>query len=97
MNQLPQIRTYGEYKGNGNYGAHCLMVNIGALALYFSYETIVAFSTSYAGLKVRKNDWSATTGKHLNWIDGGEKENRLDSEVFEQALKTALGSYGLTQ
>jgi len=33
---------------------------------------------------VRQNDWGPTTGKHLKWIDGGDKKNRVDSETFEK-------------
>lgn len=95
MQTLPTIESYGEYK-SGNYGAHALRVDIGALTLYFSYSTVIAFRDS-DGLKVRQNDWSTTTGKHLNWIDGGDKKARLTSEQFEEALKAKLASYGLAQ
>lgn len=91
---LPKITTYGEYK-SGNYGANSLQVSIGALTLYFSYETIVAFRGA-DGLKVRQNDWSNTTGKHLNWIDGGDKKNRLPGQQFEELLTAELARYGLT-
>lgn len=97
MQHLPKIASYGEYK-SGNYGAHSLRVDIGTLSLYFSYETVVAFQDT-DGLKVRQNDWSTTTGKHLNWIDGGgalEKKKRLTSDEFETALSAKLASYGLT-
>ena len=93
---LPTISSYGEYK-SGNYGVNSLMVSIGALTLYFSYNTIVAFSTPQTGQKVRQNDWSTTTGKHLNWIDGGDKKGRLPSAEFEALLNTELTRYGLTQ
>ena len=97
MNTLPTIRSYGEYK-SGNYGAHSLRVDIGTLSLYFSYETVIAFQDS-DGLKVRENDWSTTTGKHLNWIDGGgeAKKSRLPSQQFEDALTAKLAQYGLAK
>ena len=94
MNTLPTIRSYGEYK-SGNYGAHSLRVDIGTLSLYFSYETVVAFQ-DVDGLKVRQNDWSTTTGKHLNWIDGGDKKARLASQDIADALTAQLAQYGLT-
>ena len=28
-------------------------------------------------LKVSENQWSVTTGRHLTWIDGGNKKARL--------------------
>lgn len=97
MTSLPRIASYGEYK-SGNYGAHSLRVDIGTLSLYFSYETVVAFQDN-GGLVVRENDWSTTTGKHLNWIDGGgdAKKKRLPSQQFEDALAAKLASYGLAK
>lgn len=95
---LPKITTYGEYK-SGNYGANSLLVSVGNLDLYFSYQTVVAFRGA-DGLKVRQNDWSTTTGKHLNWIDGGDKDakkKRLAGQEFETLLNTELARYGLTQ
>ncbi len=44
---------------------------MGDLDIYFSYRTAVAFRLPGVGLVVRQNDWGATTGKHLIWIDGG--------------------------
>ena len=97
MQTLPSIRSYGDYK-SGNYGAHSLRVDIGSLSLYFSYETVIAFQDN-AGLVVRENDWSTTTGKHLNWVDGGgeAKKKRLPSQAFEDALTAKLASYGLAK
>lgn len=44
--------------------------------LYFSYETLIAFYDGQT-LYVSQNEWSKTTGKHLNDIDGGDKKNRI--------------------
>lgn len=97
MNQLPTIKSYGEYHGQ-NYGLNCLMVSFSSgLVLYYSYETIVAFSTSKLGQLVRQNDWSTTTGKHLNWIDGGAKKERLTSGQFEALLTATLQQHGLIE
>jgi len=52
--------------------------------LYFSYKTLVAFHTPESGLIVRENDWSTTTGKHLNYIDGGNKKNRVSASKFAE-------------
>lgn len=96
MNQLPVIDNYGEYK-SGNYGVNSLRVTFPyKLTLYYSYKTIIAFMGSH-GLKVRQNDWSTTTGKHLNWIDGGKKELRLKGEEFESLLIKELEHYGLAE
>jgi hypothetical protein len=86
---LPKISNYGQYSSD-NYGAHTLKVNLGAITLYYSYETIIAYSDNQDGLIVRENDWSTTTGKHLNWIDGGDKKNRKPASVFNELLQSAL-------
>ena len=86
MVQLPHIRSYGNYT-TSNYGA-ASKVSIGRLTLYFSYETIVAFSIP-GGLICSENVWSVTTGKHLNWIEP-DKGKRVKSQVFEKALHRIL-------
>lgn len=65
------------------------------VSFYYSYDTLVAFSSSWSGLVVHANTWSTTTGKHLNWIDGGSKKDRKDAESFELALADMLEHYGL--
>jgi hypothetical protein len=56
---------------------------------YMSYSTLVA--VRYGGtLLVRRNDWSTTTGKHLNAIDGDDKASRLDRDSFAQAVADLL-------
>lgn len=80
---LPTIKTYGNYSSEG-YGSHCLQLCVGRVTVYYSYSTIVAFRAGN-GLRVRENDWGPTTGKHLNWIDGGDKwskKARLNKEDF---------------
>ena len=50
-------------------------INIGALTVWFSYETPIAFKNgTWSTLVVSENVWGPTTGKHLNYIDGGDKE-----------------------
>ena len=68
-------------------------INVGALTVWFSYETPIAFKVDGHSRVVRENIWSTTTGKHLNAIDGGTKEataNRVSSDEFDRALD-ALG------
>jgi hypothetical protein len=59
-------------------------IDIGALTVWYSYRTAVAFRVN--GITtVRRNDWGPTTGKHLNAIDGGhpvDRADRVDSETF---------------
>ncbi len=85
MENLPRFRSYGDYKSD-NYGAHCLEFTIGGLSVYFSYKTPVAFERPSTGLVVRENDWGQTTGRHLNWIDGGNKKDRIPGNEFEKQL-----------
>jgi hypothetical protein len=82
--------NYGNYSSN-NYGAHSLAFQLGDVTVYFSYETPVAFEAPGHGLVVRVNDWGPTSGKHLNWIDGGDHKNRLPGSEFEPLLKKVAG------
>ena len=89
MNTLPSFETYGNYSSS-NYGAHALRFDLPNITIYFSYKTPVAFT--YKGkTTVRANDWSNTTGKHLNAIDGGDKKSRINGERFEQELAQITG------
>lgn len=81
--KLPKINTYGNYS-SGNYGAHCLCVEVSNVTVWFSYKTPIAFQVGNQDRVVRQNDWSNTTGKHLNAIDGGNKKTRVDSATFEK-------------
>ena len=44
--------------------------------LYFSYETLIGISRGSTTL-VAKNEWSRTTGKHINYI------KKLHNSYFE--------------
>lgn len=46
-------------------------VEVGGVAVWFSYSTPVAIRRDGHDLIVRENVWGTTTGKHLNAIDGG--------------------------
>lgn len=83
------IRNYGE---GMTPRANTIAVQVGAIEYYFSYRTLVAFHAFSTGLVVRKNDWGATTGKHLNWIDGGAKCDRLDATAFQAKLQEAIAN-----
>lgn len=85
---LPSFSSYGNYSSS-NYGAHCIRFDLPRIIVYFSYKTPVAFSTAKTGLRVRVNDWSTTTGKHLNAIDGGNKKARIPGDQFERELAEA--------
>jgi len=87
---MVRLRNMNE-NGAKNYN----MVEIGDLELYFSYETCVGFRTSKTGLVVSENIWGSTTGKHLNWLDGGRKDCRISNSEFKKQLKELLESRGL--
>ena len=62
----------------------------------FSYQTVVGFIPPGGGIwRVIQNYWGPTTGKHLNWLDGGDKKSRLSSEEFNKALEGARTSAAL--
>jgi len=88
MESLPKFWNYGKYSSS-NYGAHSLAVTVGSLTIYFSYKTPIAFCTG-GRRYVRENEWGPTTGKHLNWIDDGEKKNRIPGEQFEEMLSQEI-------
>lgn len=92
---LPTIDTYCNYS-SGNYGAHALRVDFDNLTLWYSYNTIIAFRGGGYPMTVRQNDWSTTTGKHLNAIDGSDKKGRVSGEKFETMLQDALKKLGLS-
>lgn len=79
---LPKISTYGNYS-SGNYGAHCLRVDVGPVTVWFSYRTPIAFHVDGHDRVIRQNDWSTVTGKHLNWIDP-DKKKRVSGGEFDR-------------
>jgi hypothetical protein len=86
----PRAWSYGDY--DGNYGAHTMAFqDAQGITYWFSYNTLIAFSSAATGGRVvHTNDWSPTTGKHLNWIDGGDKESRVGDEEFKHLLEKAM-------
>ena len=86
--------SYGKYD-SGNYGAHSLAVEIGGLRLYFSYDTVVAFTApEKPDLRISENVWGTTTGKHLNRIHP-DKSIRIPHEQFERELAEVLKAHNL--
>lgn len=85
--------NYGDYSSS-NYGANSIAIRMGTRTVYYSYDTVVAFcGTNSQGKEfdcVCQNLWGSTTGKHLNWIDGGNKKARLSKNEFEKQLQEFL-------
>ena len=83
---LPTFETYCP----NTTAVNALRVSVGAVDVYFSYRTPVAYSLDGAPPIVRRNEWGPTTGKHLNAIDGGDKRARVDVDTFQTGLRAAL-------
>lgn len=85
--------NYGNYSSD-NYGANSIAVRMGERRVYYSYDTLVAFKGRNSKGEefncVIQNQWGPTTGKHLNWIDGGDKKSRLTPEEFNAKLQEFL-------
>lgn len=62
-----------------------VVIEIGGLALWFSYNTLIAFQEPGEPVVVSENCWGPTTGKHLGMVPGGNrKEERLYRDAFEE-------------
>ena len=83
---LPTFETYCP----NTTAVNALRVSVGAVDVYFSYRTPVAYSLDGCSPIVRRNEWGPTTGKHLNAIDGGDKCARVDVDTFQTGLRAAL-------
>lgn len=89
--ELPKISSYGQYASD-NYGLNTLIVDLGTIRLYYSYQTIVAYWTAADGLVISKNQWSTTTGKHLSWIHP-DKTRRIPYDEFTVKLQAAIDTH----
>ena len=79
--EIPAVSHYGNAENT-------MTLSFIGMELYYSYKTLVAFR--YNGrLVVRENDWSTTTGKHLNLLDGGDKKSRVGAGEFFDLLNQA--------
>lgn len=57
--------------------------------VWFSYQTPIAFGGNKGLVTIRQNDWSTTTGRHLNHICS-DKTKRIPGDKFEQLLAEFL-------
>lgn len=83
--ELPSISCY--CPGTKEINALCLYFP--SIAIWYSYRTIIAYKRSGECLVIRENDWSTTTGKHLNAINA-DKSIRIDGRQFESQLQEAF-------
>lgn len=68
-------------------------VELGALTIWFSYNTPIAFHTPATRTVVRENDWGPTTGKHLGMVErdyGLDRGQRIEGDAFEAHLSSLL-------
>jgi hypothetical protein len=79
---IPDVYSY--YNGRPN----AIAVGFGALTIYYSYRTAVAFWEDGKGFTLSENLWGTTTGKHLNEISRGAE--RLPRDEFLKRLEAAL-------
>lgn len=85
--RTPSFESYGNYASE-NYGAHSLVfTDAEGNQFYYSYKTLVAFRSLKTGLVCRKNVWSNTTGKHLNWIQP-DHGARISINEFQTMLNS---------
>lgn len=63
-------------------------VKIGGITLYYSYDTIIGFSTPNTNLCVTENIWGTTTGRHLNMIS--DKKDRIPRKEFLEKLDNII-------
>ena len=84
--------NYGNYSSD-NCGANTIAIDLGQRTIYYSYDTVIAFSGKNSKGKyfdcIIKNYWGTTTGKHLNFINKNKKD-RLDRETFNKKLQEFL-------
>ena len=81
---------------NQNSAKNAPLLTINGVRFYFSYETVVAVAFE-GNTHVIENHWGPTTGKHLNWIDGGNKKDRLNSNLFNINLEIAMEFAGIKE
>jgi hypothetical protein len=86
---IPKLSYY--YRTNSGEQPNAVCVEVNGTQFYFSYQTCVAFRHK-GKLVVCENIWSATTGRHLNAIDGGAREQRVGWAEFEQLLEEATNA-----
>ena len=85
---LPYKWNY--YKQGSNSPAVAFRDENSGFTYFYSYNTLVAFEHTLSGLVVRENVWRATTGKHLNAIDGGSVDAKIERVTYYEDFKKKL-------
>ena len=72
--------------------ANFSIVHLDDYSVAFSYETAIGFIQLHdIHWTVRENDWSNTTGKHLNWLND-DKASRISGSKFEELLSKLVSA-----
>ena len=81
LTAVPEISSYMAADDHRS-----MRMKFGPVMLWYSYTTVVAFKVNGFNRVVHENDWSRTTGRQLNSIDGGglAKKERVSSAMFEK-------------
>jgi hypothetical protein len=85
---LPYKWNY--YKEGSNSSAVAFRDENSGFTYFYSYNTLVAFEHTLSGLVVRENVWGVTTGKHLNAIDGGSVDAKIERVTYYEDFKKKL-------
>ena len=80
-----EVPTIDHPTGRENYSE----VTVDGITYFFSYSTCIGFCHWAGTPVVRVNEWSTTTGKHLDYIDGGNEEAK-NRRVHEEMFLTKL-------
>ena len=81
----------GNYNENSARNATYVEFESNNITFYYSYNTVIGvqYLVRDKGWTtiVRENDWSNTTGKHMNWIPRTpERKDRMESDEFEKLI-----------
>ena len=58
------------------------MFSVDNIHFYFSYKTLIAVKKGNK-LLISENEWSTTTGKHLNLIDSDKKKRIPNKDLIK--------------
>jgi len=81
----PRISYYGQ---TATPRTNARLEDYGSIKFFYSYDTVIAYEDNTDGLVVTINEWTTTTGKHLNYIDPNH-DTRKDPDTFKAMLEAA--------
>lgn len=81
---LWDVKSFVQYDEPMTNLVHIILV--GGLVVWFSYNKLVAFKV-HDKRYVMENHGNPQMGRHLNYIDGGDRRSRVPQSMFENLLK----------